>query len=209
MDGTLLNTIDDLANACNHVLHAMGFMGHTVEEYKYFVGNGVPKLLERALPPAARGRQTLALALQMFMEYYGAHSADKTAPYPGIPALLEALRNAGVLTAVASNKSDSLTRQVIARYFGTSFSVVAGHRPDTPTKPDPYIVRCVLETLKVQKENTLFVGDSNVDIETARNAGLECCGVLWGFRTEEELREAGAAHLAHTPAELQSLILEA
>ena len=210
LDGTLLNTIDDLADAGNRVCAARGWPQHTVEEYKYFVGNGIPKLVERFSPPQARTPDQLADTLAAFQADYGAHLRDKTAPYPGIPALLARLKAAGVQLAVFSNKADPLARQVVADYFDASlFDAVRGALPGVPTKPAPQGTLALMQAIGADPAATLYVGDSNVDVDTAHNAGLPCCGVLWGFRTRQELTDAGAEHLAANAEELWNVIVKA
>ena len=210
LDGTLLNTIDDLADAGNRVCAARGWPQHTVEEYKYFVGNGIPKLVERFSPPQARTPAVLADTLAAFQADYGAHLRDKTAPYPGIPALLARLKAAGVQLAVFSNKADPLARQVVADYFDTAlFDAVRGALPGVPTKPAPQGTLALMQAIGADPAATLYVGDSNVDVDTAHNAGLPCCGVLWGFRTRQELTDAGAEHLAADAEELWNVIVKA
>ena len=210
LDGTLLNTIDDLADAGNRVCAARGWPQHTVEEYKYFVGNGIPKLVERFSPPQARTPDQLADTLAAFQADYGAHLRDKTAPYPGIPALLARLKAAGVQLAVFSNKADPLARQVVADYFDASlFDAVRGALPGVPTKPAPQGTLALMQAIGADPAATLYVGDSNVDVDTAHNAGLPCCGVLWGFRTRQELTDAGAEHLAADAEELWNVIVKA
>lgn len=210
LDGTLLNTIDDLADAGNRVCAARGWPQHTVEEYKYFVGNGIPKLVERFSPPQARTPAVLADTLAAFQADYGAHLRDKTAPYPGIPALLARLKAAGVQLAVFSNKADPLARQVVADYFDTAlFDAVRGALPGVPTKPAPQGTLALMQAIGADPAATLYVGDSNVDVDTAHNAGLPCCGVLWGFRTRQELTDAGAEHLAADAEELWNVIVRA
>ena len=210
LDGTLLNTIDDLADAGNRVCAARGWPQHTVEEYKYFVGNGIPKLVERFSPPEARTPDQLADTLAAFQADYGAHLRDKTAPYPGIPALLARLKAAGVQLAVFSNKADPLARQVVADYFDTAlFDAVRGALPGVPTKPAPQGTLALMQAIGADPAATLYVGDSNVDVDTAHNAGLPCCGVLWGFRTRQELTDAGAEHLAADAEELWNVIVKA
>ena len=210
LDGTLLNTIDDLADAGNRVCAARGWPQHTVEEYKYFVGNGIPKLVERFSPPQARTPDQLADTLAAFQADYGAHLRDKTAPYPGIPALLARLKAAGVQLAVFSNKADPLARQVVADYFDAAlFDAVRGALPGVPTKPAPQGTLALMQAIGADPAATLYVGDSNVDVETAHNAGLACCGVLWGFRTRQELTDAGAEHLAADAEELWNVIVKA
>lgn len=210
LDGTLLNTIDDLADAGNRVCAARGWPQHTVEEYKYFVGNGIPKLVERFSPPQARTPDQLADTLVAFQADYGAHLRDKTAPYPGIPALLARLKAAGVQLAVFSNKADPLARQVVADYFDAAlFDAVRGALPGVPTKPAPQGTLALMQAIGADPAATLYVGDSNVDVDTAHNAGLPCCGVLWGFRTRQELTDAGAEHLAADAEELWNVIVKA
>ena len=210
LDGTLLNTIDDLADAGNRVCAARGWPQHTVEEYKYFVGNGIPKLVERFSPPQARTPALLADTLAAFQADYGAHLRDKTAPYPGIPALLARLKAAGVQLAVFSNKADPLARQVVADYFDAAlFDAVRGALPGVPTKPAPQGTLALMQAIGADPAATLYVGDSNVDVDTAHNAGLPCCGVLWGFRTRQELTDAGAEHLAADAEELWNVIVKA
>ena len=210
LDGTLLNTIDDLADAGNRVCAARGWPQHTVEEYKYFVGNGIPKLVERFSPPEARTPAVLADTLAAFQAYYGAHLRDKTAPYPGMPALLARLKAAGVQLAVFSNKADPLARQVVADYFDAAlFDAVRGALPGVPTKPAPQGTLALMQAIGADPAATLYVGDSNVDVDTAHNAGLPCCGVLWGFRTRQELTDAGAEHLAADAEELWNVIVKA
>ena len=207
LDGTLLNTIDDLAAAGNATLRALGYPTHTVEEYKRMVGNGVPKLIERFLPPQHRDEETRRRAAQLFFAHYDAHKEDATAPYPGIPALLCALRARGVKLGVVSNKENALTQDVIAHYFPDTFDAVAGHTLGTPTKPDPHLVNEMRAAFGLAPGAVLYVGDSDVDIETAHNARLAGCGVVWGFRTEAELRAASAEFLVHTAEELAALVL--
>ena len=210
LDGTLLNTIDDLADAGNRVCAARGWPQHTVEEYKYFVGNGIPKLVERFSPPQARTPDQLADTLAAFQADYGAHLRDKTAPYPGIPALLARLKAAGVQLAVFSNKADPLARQVVADYYDAAlFDAVRGALPGVPTKPAPQGTLALMQAIGADPAATLYVGDSNVDVDTAHNAGLPCCGVLWGFRTRQELTDAGAEHLAANAEELWNVIVKA
>ena len=210
LDGTLLNTIDDLADAGNRVCAARGWPQHTVEEYKYFVGNGIPKLVERFSPPQARTPDQLADTLAAFQADYGAHLRDKTAPCPGIPALLARLKAAGVQLAVFSNKADPLARQVVADYFDAAlFDAVRGALPGVPTKPAPQGTLALMQAIGADPAATLYVGDSNADVDTAHNAGLPCCGVLWGFRTRQELTDAGAEHLAANAEELWNVIVKA
>lgn len=209
LDGTLLNTIDDLADAGNWVCAQNGWLTFTVAQFKLMVGNGIPKLVERFSPADCRSPAQLATTLAEFDRVYGAHMHDKTAPYPGIPELLARLKAAGVRMAVFSNKADEFARAVVARYFDADlFEIVRGALPDVPTKPAPEGTRALMASLGVAPDGSvLYVGDSNVDADTAHNAGLPCCGVLWGFRTREELTAAGAEYLAEDAAALEKVIL--
>ena len=174
-----------------------------METYKHFVGNGIPKLVERFSPENARTPEQLAATLAEFSARYDAHKEDKTAPYPGIPELLAALKAEGIQTAVFSNKADAFCGKIIEHYFGPdSFSLVRGSRPGVPTKPDPAGVYSLMSDLGADPQSTLFVGDSDVDILTGHNAGLPALGVLWGFRGEAELTAAGADALAAKPEDI-------
>lgn len=208
LDGTLLNTIDDLADAANHVCLMHGFPTHTVEEYKYYVGNGMAKLAERFVPQDWRNPEGIGQVLEEFMAYYDLHKEDKTAPYPGMPEAVDAIKRAGVEVAVLSNKADQMAGPVVEHYYPGAFPVVQGALPGLPTKPDPTLLHRLMERIGARQARTLFVGDSNVDIRTAKNGGLTGCGVLWGFRTQEELEAAGADLIAATPQELVQLVLD-
>jgi phosphoglycolate phosphatase len=206
LDGTLLNTIDDLADAGNHVCAAHGWPTHEVEAYQRMVGNGIPKLVER-FTPQTLGEEERAAALAEFSAYYDAHKADKTAPYPGVVRLVEELKRAGVDLAVLSNKAHALAGPVVEGYFPGVFPRVQGALPGVPVKPDPTLLRRLMGEMGALPAHTLFVGDSEVDIRTGRGGGLTTCGVLWGFRDRQELEQAGADHLARTPEDLRTLIL--
>ena len=209
LDGTLLNTLDDLADAGNRVCAARGWPTHTANQFRYLVGNGIPKLIERLTPENQRAPQTLDDAYRAFDADYAAHLFDKTRPYPGIPQLLARLSAAGVQLAVFSNKDDALARRVVAHYFDPAlFALVRGALPGVPKKPAPEGTLALLRALDADPAATLYVGDSNVDVATGHNAGLPCCGVLWGFRTEEELRAAGADRLAADADALARVVLE-
>ena len=207
LDGTLLNTIDDLADTGNHVCTLHGWPTHTVDAFKLMVGNGIPKLVER-FAPQGTSQEVLDQAFQEFMDWYGVHKEDKTAPYAGMPEMTKALREAGVSIAVLSNKADVMAGPVVEHYYPGIFPVVQGALPGLPTKPDPTLLHKLMDRLGATQEDTLFVGDSNVDIRTAKNGGLTGCGVLWGFRSREELEAAGADVIVSTPQELLDLILK-
>jgi phosphoglycolate phosphatase len=207
LDGTLINTIDDLAHGANHALATCGFPTHEVSSYPFFVGNGVGRLLERVLPPESRTPQIVTRVRSIFEEYYDQHLHDFTAPYPGIPELLDELASRGIKLAVASNKYQSATSRLIAHFFPRlPWVAVHGMRPDIPAKPDPSIVFNILRDVPTAKADVIYVGDSGVDMETARRACIESVGVSWGFRPVSELKQAYAEHIITTPAELLPLL---
>ena len=204
LDGTLLNTIDDLADAGNHVCAAHGWPTHTVDEFKRMVGRGIPNLVRRFTPDGL-GEEELAGALAEFSAYYADHKEDKTAPYPGVPALLDALKGAGIRLAVLSNKAHALAGPVVEHYFPGVFDCVQGALPDAPLKPDPTLLRALMDQMEAKPDTTLFVGDSDVDVLTGKNGGLTVCGVLWGFREREELKDAGADWIVHSPDQISAI----
>lgn len=208
LDGTLLDTIGDLADAANWVCAQNGWPAHSIEEYKHFVGNGIPRLVERFSPPACRTPEKLAATLRAFTDRYAAHRLDRTAPYSGIPELLAELTRAGVPFACVSNKDDALVRSLLRTFFGDCFAAVQGRSETVPPKPDPTGTRLALAALGADAAQTLFVGDSDVDIQTGQAAGLPTCGVLWGFRDRAELENAGARYIAASPGQLARLILD-
>ena len=210
LDGTLLNTIDDLADAGNWVCAQNGWPLHSIEEYKHFVGSGIPNLCRRFSPKTAQGEQEQAAVLAAFSARYAAHKQDKTAPYPGAADAVRALQAAGVKCGVLSNKQDALAKAVMAHYFPGVFRHVRGAAGGCPIKPDPAGVYALLDEMGVEPgPGVWLVGDSDVDVLTGKNAGLPVCGALWGFRGKEELAAAGADLLAESPAALPGLLLEA
>ena len=205
LDGTLVNTIDDLGAACNHALVELGYPPHPIQSYRFKVGNGVRKLIERAAPDADATMQ--ARLLEIFREYYDDHSFDNSTPYPGIPELLEELTRRGVAVAVATNKYESAAKKIIDHFFPTiPFVAVLGQVSLRHPKPDPSIDFAILSAYPTPKAEVMHVGDSAVDIETARRACVESVGVTWGFRPQIELRRAYADHIISKPSELLSLI---
>ena len=201
LDGALLNTIADLGDACNYALRTLGYSEHALSTYNYMVGNGVRKLIERAEPDA--NAETLDKLLALFREYYDEHCTDHTTPYPGIPELLRALSEKGIAIAVATNKYQAAADRIIRHFFpDIPFVAILGQVEDRPVKPDPSIVFAVLNEHPTPKSSILFVGDSAVDMETARRACIESVGVSWGFRPISELRGAYADHIVSTPEEI-------
>ncbi len=206
LDGTILNTLEDLAAAGNWICRRKGWPEHTVEGYRQLVGTGMRNLL-RLLDPMGDSDPGLDDALAEYMDYYGQHCLEKTSPYPGIPALLAELKSRGIKLAVYSNKGDRFCGEIVEHFFPGVFDVIRGKVDGVPVKPDPAGLALVMNALEAETATTLYVGDSNVDMETAKNGNLVSCGVTWGFRGRQELEEAGAVHLADTAEELQALIL--
>ena len=207
LDGTLLDTIDDLADAGNWVCRNNGWPQHSVAEYKAMVGHGIPNLVQSFSPEESRSPLLTMNTLNQFTEYYGKHNLDKTAPYPGILALLRRLKDAGVAMAVYSNKADDFSQTIVNHFFPGLFCHVQGKLEGVPVKPDPTGVKQVLAKLGATAAETLYVGDSDVDMNTGRNAGIETCGVTWGFRTRETLIQSGAGSLVDSMDELERKIL--
>lgn len=208
LDGTLLNTIDDLAQSTNHALQTLGYPTHEESAYHLMVGNGINKLLERALPEGERTEENIMRMRKEFIPYYDRHNMDKSRPYPGIPQLLKYLQAQGILLAVASNKYQSATVRLIDAYFPTlRFAAVLGQRDGVNVKPDPAIVDDILEITGVAKENTLYVGDSGVDMLTAANAGVTACGVTWGFRPRAELEKFNPAYIVDIAAMIAEIAI--
>ncbi|NDW13016.1 HAD family hydrolase [Bacteroides sp. 214] len=207
LDGTLLNTIADLAHSTNQVLQTLGYPTHPVEAYNFMVGNGINKLFERALPEGEKTEENVLRMRQGFIPYYDVHNTDFSSPYPGIPELLKNLQEQGVLLAVASNKYYSATLKLVNHFFANvSFVEVLGQREGIAPKPDPTIVNDILAAAQVAKEETLYVGDSGVDMQTAIHSGTTACGVTWGFRPKEELQQFNPEFIVDSPAEILSII---
>lgn len=208
LDGTLLNTIADLGNATNHALACSGYPTHQLEEYPFFVGNGVRRLIERALPSRDVSPETVDRLLVDFKKYYGEHLYDLTTPYPGIPELLRMLSGKGINLAVASNKYQAAVDILIRHFFpDITWAAIEGQKEGIPVKPDPSIVFDIISKCPTPKSDILYVGDSGVDMETARRACVESAGVTWGFRPESELIQTQATHICTTTGALANLIL--
>ena len=205
LDGTLLDTLEDLRSAVNAALSLRGLPPRSTQEVRQFVGNGIRNLMRRALP-AGTEEAEIDAALSDFKQYYAAHIHDSTVPYDGIPELLTSLRRRGIRVGVLSNKIDSASQQLIRHFFPGKTDVVFGEHAGIPRKPDPTSCKLVMEQLGVKPEKVLYVGDSGVDMQTARNAGLTAAGVTWGFRDREELIQNGAEYLVDVPAQILDIL---
>lgn len=207
LDGTLLNTIADLAHSTNYALNKLGYPTHEIEKYNFMVGNGIDKLFERALPEGEKSKENVLRVRKEFVPYYDVHNADDSRPYSGMPELLAYLQASGIQIAVASNKYQTATQKLIDHYFPEiHFTAVFGQREGVKVKPDPTVVFDILEVAKVTKEDVLYVGDSGVDMQTAANAGVTACGVTWGFRPRAELEEFSPQYIVDTAEEIKRLI---
>lgn len=204
LDGVLLNTLGDLAATCDVIMERHGFAPHPLDSYRMRVGQGFEKLVSLALPGDVYvSPEKLAAMVEEAKEYYSMHMMDRTKPYPGMAASLAALAEAGVRLAVLSNKVDRFTKALIGRYYPEiPFAAVVGARPGVPLKPDPAALILLLESLGAEKAETAYVGDSGLDMVTARGAGVAGIGAAWGFRGGRELEEAGATVVIDRPEDL-------
>ena len=207
LDGTLLDTIGDLAVACNASLAMRGLPQHSYDDYCGFVGNGIMRLVERALPEPLRTPENVALMRADFVRCYTEHIDSRTRPYEGVPELLARLSQRGLRLAVASNKFQAGTEKLVRRFFpGIAFDPVFGQREGVPLKPDPAVAETILSLTETPPGQALFVGDSGIDILTAKAAGIRSAGVTWGFRSRTELEEAGADHIVDRAEEILALL---
>lgn len=211
LDGTLLNSLGDLADSVNFALEKAGYPTHEEQAYRYFVGSGAKKLIERALP---KGLEERADYPALFKQVYDLYSAryqetclNRTVPYPGIDKLLAALQQAGLRLMVLSNKPDDFVQWIVAHYFGGVFDLVSGQKEGIERKPSPNGLYLLMEHFRLKRQEVLFVGDSDIDVQTSKNAGVRCLGVSWGFRGREELAAAGADLLADNADEAAETIL--
>lgn len=206
LDGTLLNTLDDLADAGNYALKSFGFTTHATDKYRYFVGNGIPKLIERIVP-ANCDDKTKNKVYELFCSYYESHMNDKTKPYDGIIEMLESLKIKNVISVVVTNKADDFAGVIVKKYFGNLIKKTYGSIEGYPKKPDPYWVNKAIDDFGLDKSEIIYVGDSGVDMQTAVNSGLYSCGVTWGFREKEELIANGAEIICSGCNELKKIIM--
>lgn len=209
LDGTLVNSIYDLADSVNYALLSSGYPIHDTDEYRYFVGNGTKKLCERALPEEKRNDAQTRRLHEIFLRRYSENYLNNTVLYEGVSELVKTLSAMGVKCAVASNKTDLFTKEIIDKLLGLkTFCAVIGKREGAPAKPSPDIVYEILKISGVSKFEAVIAGDSDVDILTAKNSGLRSVGCLWGFRTYDELKNAGADYIIQKPSELLKIIQE-
>lgn len=199
LDGTLLNTLDDLKDSTNFALSQFGFPTRTLEEVRQFVGNGVKKLIERAVPDDC-DEEITSKCLTIFKEHYSKNMYNHTKPYNGILYVLENLHNQGLRIAVVSNKFDSAVKELCTKYFNNLVDIAIGQADDVPKKPAPNGVFKAMKALNAEKISSVYIGDSEVDVATAQNSGLPCIGVTWGFRDEKDL--TGANVIINAPSEL-------
>ncbi len=200
LDGTLLNSLEDIADASNYALEKMNFPKHELEKFNHFVGDGVMELCERILPDGQKHRKEEAC--KYFAEYYKEHSNDKTVVYNGIKEVLSELKEKGIKLAVASNKVHEFSVSMVKSYFGDVFDVILGNCAERPKKPEPVIIYNIMDIIGVSAEDTVMIGDSDVDIITSKNAEVKSIGCVWGYRGRKELEESGADFIADTPEEI-------
>lgn len=201
MDGTILDTLDDLTDSVNYVLEKFGIPTRTKEEYRLFFGNGIKYALRCAVPSDVSD-DVIDEMFPIFKEYYDQHCLDKTKPYDGILELMKELKSQGYKMAIVSNKIDSAVKELNERFFAEYVSVAIGEKPGIKRKPAPDTVLAALAELGSSKEEAIYIGDSEVDFQTAQNSGLPCISVLWGFRDKDFLIENGATTFADTPADV-------
>lgn len=207
LDGTLLDTIEDLADSMNAVLTLNGFSTHGLEAYKYFIGDGVTNLVRRALPEGNRDEAMVSLCLNEMKEEYGSHWDNKTSVFKGIPEMLDALSAAGIKMTVLSNKVDEFSKAMVAKLlFRWRFEIVLGERPHVPKKPDPTAAIEIVKLMGLTPQDFLYLGDTGVDMIAANKAGMYAVGALWGFRKADELIASGAKVLIGNPLELIELL---
>ena len=206
LDGTLLYTIEDLAASVNFALNALGYPTHSVDTYKYMVGSGIKNLVFNAMPEDKREDALVEKTKDIMMSYYKDHYADKTLVYSGIEELLLKLKEKGIHIAVCTNKAHDMAVKVIEKLLPGMFEVIIGKSDNRPLKPDPFSVNEIMAHFGVAPNETVFIGDSGVDIITAINSKTTPIGVLWGFREEQELKENGASHIAKTANDILEII---
>ncbi len=207
LDGTLANSVEDLANSVNYVLAQYGFPTHKTECYKYFAGDGILKMIERAVPSQHSSDPIVFELKDRFMEYYAEHYADNTVSYDGLTEIVDCLKKKGIKLAVVTNKAQEMAEKVVKKLFENSFDYILGLRDGIPAKPDPTGILMAMKELNVEPEECAFVGDTGMDVAGGVNAGAYPIGVLWGFREKEELVKFGAKAFASTADELLNILI--
>ncbi len=208
LDGTLVNSLRDLATSSNYALSCFGYPVHPEESYKIFVGDGMIKLMERILPTDNRDGETVQKLFECFWKHYGEHYTDFTVPYDGINELISSLKETGLKTAVISNKAEKMAVAVVDKLFGDTFDLVYGKRDGFPTKPNPALTLKLIDELGFKPCECVLIGDSGMDVATAVNVGCKGVGVLWGFRNREELLANGASYIAEKPQDIIGILKE-
>ena len=207
LDGTLVNSLADLADSVNFTLQEFGFATHENEKFKYFIGDGMQKLIERVLPDDKKDNDSIKQVLSAFMCRYREHFADKTVAYDGIYELVNSLDKMNLKLAIVSNKAQDMAVEVTNKVLsGLNFDIICGKREGYPTKPDPTLTLEIINELGVKPSECIFIGDSGMDMAVAKNAKVIGIGVLWGFRTEAELLENGADYIVNNPNEIAEII---
>jgi len=207
LDGTLLDTLEDLQGSVNYAMRLCGFPEHSLEDIRRFVGNGIRNLLERSVPDGAQN-PLFEKAMEAFRQHYAIHCNDKTKPYPSVIPLMKKLKEHGIKIGIVSNKADFGVKTLTDIYFKGIADAVVGQRDGIEKKPAPDMVLLALKEMGADREKTVYIGDSEVDLATAHNTGLPCISVSWGFRTAEFIREQGAQVIVATPQELEQMLLE-
>lgn len=208
LDGTLVDSLTDLANGVNRALEIKGYPTHPIESFKYFVGDGIPKMIERSLPEGCRSTETINEIKDLFLEYYAVHYADNTYAYKDMPQLVNTLKVKGFIIAVVTNKAQNMADRVVTSLYGDVFDLIFGKRDGIPAKPDPTAALMAMKELGVAPEECVFIGDSGMDVATAVNSGAVPVGELWGFRKKDELLSGGAQYIISKPHELLDIIEE-
>ena len=206
LDGTLANSLIDLAAATNYAIAEFGFPPRQTEEFKYFAGDGMPKMIERALPEGQKSAETVSKILPVFLDYYGEHYCDNTAAYQGMPELIDQLKSMNIKVSVVTNKNQLMAEKVVNKLYGDRFDSILGKQAGIPPKPDPTAALMAMDKLGVKPAQCIFLGDSRMDVLTGANSGAYPVGVLWGFRKMDELVSAGAKEIISKPEELLAII---
>ena len=206
LDGTLVNSLEDIADAMNSVLQEHKFPTHDYNSYQYFIGNGLRNLVSKSLPALQNNENQINQCYNLMLEVYHNNCTHKTKPYNGIVALLDELLLRNIKISVFSNKADDLTKEITTALFPNYFDPIVGLTEESLKKPNPFYALEISKSLGLKTEEILFVGDSGVDMQTATNATIEAVGVLWGFRPEDELKENGAKHIINHPLDLLQIL---